>query len=83
MNQTYISYQLQKRCTCFSHNMKTSEKKKIVLTCYVMQLGMRLGILYAQSHFYEAYLELTLILMRPHHLLIYQQCTLLVNNRSV
>ena len=33
MNQPHISYQLQKRCICFLHNMKTSQDE-IVLTCY-------------------------------------------------
>ena len=34
MNQPHISYQLQKRCIRFLHNMKTSQNK-IVLTCYL------------------------------------------------
>ena len=33
MNQPHISYQLQKRCIHFLHNMKTSQNE-IVLTCY-------------------------------------------------
>ena len=33
MNQPHISYQLQKRCIRFLHNMKTSQNE-IVLTCY-------------------------------------------------
>ena len=32
-NQPHISYQLQKRCICFLHNIKTSQNE-IVLTCY-------------------------------------------------
>ena len=34
MNQPHISYQLQKRCIRFLHNMKTSQNE-IVLTCYL------------------------------------------------
>ena len=33
MNQPHISYQLQKRCIRFLHNMKTRQNE-IVLTCY-------------------------------------------------
>ena len=33
MNQPHISYQMQKRCIRFLHNMKTSQNE-IVLTCY-------------------------------------------------
>ena len=33
MNQSHITYQLQKRCIRLLHNMKTSQNK-IVLTCY-------------------------------------------------
>ena len=33
VNQLHISYQLQKRCIRFLHNMKTS-RNKIALTCY-------------------------------------------------
>ena len=33
MNQPHISYQLQKHCIRFLHNMKTSQNE-IVLTCY-------------------------------------------------
>ena len=37
MNQPHISYQLQKRCIRFLHNMKNSQNE-IVLTCYrIMQ----------------------------------------------
>ena len=33
MNQSHISFQLQKHCIRFLHSMKTSENE-IVLTCY-------------------------------------------------
>ena len=45
MNQPHISYQLQKRCIHFLHNMKTSQYE-ILLTCYrnaVWNANTRIG----------------------------------------